>query len=71
MLNCSLQPNTGETVVYGEWYDYHVDYDNDELIFYDDVLKNMPTGTFNIVYNPLFIDRLNDSEMPLILDYFN
>ena len=70
MLNCSLQPNTGETVVYGEWYDYHVDYDNDELIFYNDVLKNMPTGTFNIVYNPLFIDRLNDSEMPLILDYF-
>ena len=70
VLNCSLQPTTGETVVYGEWYDYHVDYDNDELIFYDDVLKTIPTGTFNIVYNPLFIDRLKDSEMPLILDYF-
>lgn len=70
ILNCAIQPNTGTTVVYGEWYDFTVDYTNDELIFFDDVLEDMPTGTFNISYNPLFIDKLTSEEMPLVLDYF-
>lgn len=70
ILNCAIQPTTGTTVVYGEWYDFTVDYTNDELIFFDDVLENMPTGTFNISYNPLFIDKLTSEEMPLVLDYF-
>lgn len=70
ILNCAIQPDTGTTVVYGEWYDFTVDYTNDEIIFFDDVLEDMPTGTFNISYNPLFIDKLTSEEMPLVLDYF-
>ena len=70
ILNCAIQPTTGTTVVYGEWYDFTVDYTNDELIFFDDVLEDMPTGTFNISYNPLFVDKLTSEEMPLVLDYF-
>lgn len=70
ILNCAIQPVDGATVVYGEWYDFTVDYTNDELIFFDDVLEDMPTGTFNISYNPLFIDKLTSEEMPLVLDYF-
>ena len=70
ILNCSLQPVSGVTRVFGEWYDYTVDYDNDELIFYDDILEGLPTGTFSISYNPLFIDRLSADEMPLVLDSF-
>ncbi len=70
ILNCSLQPNTGTTCVYGEWFDYKVDYDTDELTFYDDVLTSLPAGTFSISYNPLFIDRLTAEEMPLVLDSF-
>lgn len=70
LINCSLQPRTGSTQVFSEFIDYHVDYDNDELIFYNEVLNSLPVGTLNVTYNPLFIRNLSNEEMPLILDYF-
>lgn len=70
MLNCSLQPLLGSTMVFSEFIDYHVDYDKGELLFYNEVLNSLPAGTLSVSYNPLFIRNLSNDEMPLILDYF-
>ena len=77
-LRCVLQPSTsGElNVNYGEWYDYLVDYDENTLTFFDDIL--LPKGTLSVSYNPIFIEGLNSNEVGLredgteglILDYF-
>ena len=70
MLNCSLQPLSGSTLVFSEFIDYHVDYDTDKLLFYNELLNSLPAGTLSVSYNPLFIRNLSNDEMPLILDYF-
>lgn len=70
ILSCNLQPVSGKTINYGEWYDFTFDYSEDKLTFFKDILKTIPSGTFTISYNPLFIDKLTNEEMPLILDYF-
>ena len=63
LIYTSLQPSAkGEsTINYGEYYDYDVDYENDDLMFYlggND--KNYPpVGSMVIRYNPLFISGLN------------
>lgn len=70
IIECTLQPITGETKIYGEWYDFTFDYGNDKLTFFSNVLQTIVPGTLTIKYNPLFIDHLANEEMPLILDYF-
>ena len=70
ILSCNLQPISGKTINYGEWYDFTFDYSEDKLTFFNDILNTIPAGTFTITYNPLFIDHLTNEEMPLILDYF-
>ena len=70
ILSCNLQPTSGKTINYGEWYDFTFDYSEDKLTFFNDILNTIPAGTFTITYNPLFIDHLTNEEMPLILDYF-
>lgn len=70
ILSCNLQPISGKTINYGEWYDFTFDYGEDKLTFFNDILNTIPAGTFTITYNPLFIDHLTNEEMPLILDYF-
>ena len=70
ILDCSLQPISGTTKIFGEWYDFTFDYENDKLTFFSDILPTIVPGTFTIKYNPLFIDHLTNEEMPLVLDYF-
>ena len=75
-LRCSLQPATGKTVTYGEWYDYTVDYTKNTLKFFN--VNNLAKGTLSVTYNPIFIEGLTskevglreDGEEGLILDYF-
>lgn len=74
-LRCSLQPSGGTTQIYGEWYDYTVDYTNDTMTFFN---TDLPKGTLTVTYNPVFIQGLtheqvglrSDGEEGLILDYF-
>ena len=63
LIYCSLQPKAkGETTInYGEWYDYEVDYDNQDIEpYYTQNYSNYPKpGTLTVRYNPLFIKNLN------------
>ena len=76
ILRASIQPKGAATKVYGEWYDYTVDYDENTLTFYSDV--TLPKGSLDITYNPIFIEGLSNEEVGLradkteglILDYF-
>ena len=70
ILESTLQPRTGITKSYGEWYDFNFDYENDKLTFFTDILRTLTPGTFSVKYNPLFIDHLTNEEMPLVMDYF-
>ena len=77
-LKCNIQPAVkGENIqVYGEWYDYIVDYDNNTMTFYTP--DNLPKGTLSVTYNPIFMEGLTANEVGLredkteglILDYF-
>lgn len=76
ILRSSIQPSDNITQIYGEWYDFTVDYDSGKLSFFDDI--DLPKGTLDITYNPIFIDGLSseevglhsDNQEGLILDYF-
>lgn len=70
-------------VLFGEWFDFEVDYTNDIVYFDREVLDNMPIGGLYISYNPVFIQDLTLKEVGiredeetglieegLILDYF-
>lgn len=70
ILDCSLQPISGKTKIFGEWYDFTFDYDEDKLTFFSDLKTSLVPGTLSVKYNPLFISHLTNEEMPLILDYF-
>lgn len=70
ILDCSLQPITGKTKIFGEWYDFTFDYDEDKLTFFSDLKTSLVPGTLSVKYNPLFISHLLNEEMPLVLDYF-
>ena len=70
ILDCSLQPITGKTKIFGEWYDFTFDYDEDKLSFFSDLKTSLVPGTLSVKYNPLFISHLSNEEMPLVLDYF-
>jgi len=79
---CLLQADGNtEVTSYGEWLDFTFDYDNDLLNFYcdedNDTLSDVPVGTLNVSYNPVFIQDLGANEVGrreldegLILDYF-
>lgn len=70
ILDCSLQPISGKTKIFGEWYDFTFDYDEDKLTFFSDLKNSLVPGTLSVKYNPLFISHLSNEEMPLVLDYF-
>lgn len=67
-----------------EWIDYTFDYDTNELIFKKTTMEeDLPSGDFNVTYNPIFIDGLTNEELGthvdedtglredgLVLDYF-
>ena len=76
ILRSAIQPSGAATEIYGEWYDYLVDYDNNTLKFFDDI--QLPKGSLDVTYNPVFIEGLTNEEVGLradkteglILDYF-
>ena len=70
ILDCSLQPLSGTTKIFGEWYDFTFDYEKDKLTFFSDLKTSIVPGTLSVKYNPLFISHLTNEEMPLVLDYF-
>lgn len=85
MLECQIQPLGDEGIQnYGEWFDYNVDYTTDEIIFDEEVIKEMAVGGLTFTYNPVFIQDLVQAEVgkvynsstqkytdnPLIIDYF-
>ncbi|WP_405286325.1 hypothetical protein [Methanobrevibacter sp.] len=70
IISCKTLPTGGVDQAYGEWFDYKVDYDKDTLTFTEHNLLNMPVGGLEVEYNKLFIDNLQPSELPLVLDYF-
>lgn len=71
-----IQPKGASTAIYGEWYDYLVDYDENTLTFHSDI--TLPKGSLDVTYNPVFIEGLSNEEVGLradkteglILDYF-
>ena len=65
LINMSLSPNNNSVAgkVYGEGYDYKVDYSTDEITFYNDVLNAMVKGDLVVTYNPVIIDGLSSSEV--------
>lgn len=72
--SCIIEPdsNTSKQSL-GEWYDYYVDYDTDELFFYPnyhdkeqesiDFFEMIPSGSLVITYNEVFIQNLNNVEV--------
>lgn len=65
LISMFLQPasTNGKTLIYGEGYDFHVNYGDDNIRFYDDVLSKMVQGNLTITYNPLLIDGLSSSDV--------
>ena len=51
---------------YEEFVDFHVDYDNGTLEFYNQM--NLMSGDFRITYNPLWVRGLSIADFPLKLD---
>lgn len=70
-LSCTLAINaTNEPdISLGEWYDYSFDYDNDEIIFFKDVLDDLQSGVLIFEYNPVFVQDLTNDDMAFRLDY--
>lgn len=65
LISMYLQPDTGKTVYYGEGYDFTVNYGDDEITFYSEVLNSMPTGSITVTYNPILIDGLSSTDVGL------
>jgi hypothetical protein len=83
ILDCTVEPSSGDTFGLYEWADYTVDYDTDEILIDTGLINELPRGALTFSYNPIFIQDLTleevgdwiDSEtgLPekgLILDYF-
>ena len=85
ILGCYLTPSNPNIRAFnlGEFYEYNVDYTNDNLTFYDKTIKDkLIPGNLKVEYNPVFIDNLTLSEVGrrvddegvisegLVLDYF-
>lgn len=72
--SCIIEPdsNTSKQSL-GEWYDFTVDYDNDELFFYPvymdkegdeiDFFEMIPSGSLVVTYNQVFIQNLTNEEV--------
>ena len=71
---CVFEPASGDGKInYGEWYDYTVDYDTDEIYFnqailcedgeYIDFFENLTEGALCVDYNHVFIGDLDYSEV--------
>lgn len=74
ILSSKIHPLGTEMIeAVGEWYDYIMDYDTDELIFYEktidgennevDLLEKLPDGILEVDYNPVFIQDLTNFEI--------
>ena len=74
LISVYLQPSKGETVNFGEWYDFTTNYSGDTLTFTNNALSKMDKGSLTVKYNPLFLDQLTNEEIGtgdgLVLDYF-
>lgn len=72
--SCIIEPDSNSSKQsLGEWYDYTVDYDNDELLFYPsyvdkedeeiDFFEMIPSGSLVVTYNQVFIQNLTNEEV--------
>ena len=83
MLECIVEPASGDTFSLSEWADYTVNYDDDLILFEVGIINELPPGALTVTYTPVFIQDLtldevgdwidNETGLPekgLILDYF-